>query len=298
ELRAKKQARNANPLALVATAKASQDNTTKHQGKEIAKLITPPSETTSEEDSDPEQAQRERDMQKNLALIAKYFKKIYKLTNNNLGTSSNSKNKNMDMTPRYKNADHSGQFGTQRTVNVAGKRKRNPKRVKDFAYHKENMLLCKQAEQAHYSYMDKIQEVPTADLGTDSEPVEQDDTNVILDSLDMCEDDIQNEQNDVKSDDERVTLANLIANLKLDVDENKKIHKQLKKAKTTLAQELKECKAILEKTSKSLGESISVRDSFLVALQTKKAEFEKFKAFNDRTIDYDKLERKVNEALG
>nr|GFC16940.1 hypothetical protein [Tanacetum cinerariifolium] len=124
ELRAEKQARNANPLALVATAKASQDNTTKHQGKEIAKLITPPSETTSEEDSDPEQAQRERDMQKNLALIAKYFKKIYKLTNNNLGTSSNSKNKNMDMTPRYKNADHSGQFGTQRTVNVAGKRKR------------------------------------------------------------------------------------------------------------------------------------------------------------------------------
>nr|GFD48612.1 hypothetical protein [Tanacetum cinerariifolium] len=60
------------------------------------------------------------------------------------------------------------------------------------------MLLCKQAEQdvplqaeqydwlaetdedvdeqeleAHYSYMAKIQEVPTADSGTDSEPAEQ-----------------------------------------------------------------------------------------------------------------------------
>nr|GFC53699.1 hypothetical protein [Tanacetum cinerariifolium] len=50
----------------------------KAQGKEIAKLITPPSETASEEDIDLEQTQRDKDMQKNLALIAKYFKKIYK----------------------------------------------------------------------------------------------------------------------------------------------------------------------------------------------------------------------------
>nr|GFA70811.1 hypothetical protein [Tanacetum cinerariifolium] len=75
---------------------------------------------------------------------------------------------------------------------------RKPKRVKDSAYHKEKMLLCKQAEhgvplqaeqydwladtdeevdekelEAHYNYMAKIKEVPTADSGTDSEPVEQ-----------------------------------------------------------------------------------------------------------------------------
>nr|GEV24198.1 hypothetical protein [Tanacetum cinerariifolium] len=275
-------------------------------------------------------------MQKNLDLIAKYFKKIYKPTNNNLRTSSNSKNKNVDTTPRYKNDNQSGQFETQRTVNVARAREkvgslvvqqsgiqcfncrefrhfakecRKPKMVKDSAYHKEKMLLCKQAEQgvplqaeqydwladtdeevdeqeleAHYNYMVKIQEVPTADSGTDFESVEQvqneagynvlandlqhseqfesvsntclvetDDSNVIPDSPDICEDDIQNEQNDVESDDERVALAKLIANLKLDVDENKKIQKQLKKANTTLAQELKECKAILAKTSKSLG---------------------------------------------
>nr|GEZ76085.1 integrase, catalytic region, zinc finger, CCHC-type, peptidase aspartic, catalytic [Tanacetum cinerariifolium] len=96
------------------------------------------------------------------------------------------------------------------------------------------------------------------------------------------------------SDDERVALANLIANLKLDVDENKKIQKQLKKANTTLAQELKECKTILAKTSKTLGESNSVWDSCLVALQNKQTEFEKYKAFNDRTVDYDKLKR-VNQ---
>nr|GEY69622.1 hypothetical protein [Tanacetum cinerariifolium] len=66
---------------------------------------------------------------------------------------------------------------------------------------------------------------------------------------DMCDNDIQNDQNVVECDDERVVLANLIAYLKLDVDENKNIQKQLKKANTTLTQELKECKSILAETS-------------------------------------------------
>nr|GFA29331.1 hypothetical protein [Tanacetum cinerariifolium] len=263
-------------------------------------------------------------MQKNLALIAKYFKKIYKPTNNNLRTSSNSKNKNVDTSSRYKNDDHSRQFGNQKTVNVAGAREKVGSPIHGWLTD-TNEEVDKQELEAHYSYMAKIQEVPTADSCTDSEPVEQvqndtgynvfanglqhseqseyvsntclvetDDSNVTPDSPDMCEDDIQNEQNDVESNDERVALANL----KLKVDENKKIQKQLKKANTTLAQELKERKAILAETSKSLGESISVRDSCLVALQTKQTEFEKYKAFNDRTIDYDKLERKLNEALG
>nr|GEX24191.1 hypothetical protein [Tanacetum cinerariifolium] len=378
ELRAERLARNANPLALVAIAQANQDpyyqtskshksyapsskpsiltrshTTTRYKGKEIAKPITPPSEIASKEYSDPEQAQMDKDMQKNLALIAKYFKKIYKPTNNNLRTFSNLRNKNANIPPRYKNDNQFGQFRNQRTVNVAEARE-NPKRVKDSTYHKEKMLLCKQIEQgvplqakqydwledtdeeideqeleAHYRYMAKIQDVPTADTPTNSKPLEQvqndtgynvfandlqhseqpesisntcfmetDDSNVIPDSLDMCDDDIQNDQNDVESDDERVALANLIANLKLDVDENKKIQKQLKKENTTLAQELKECKTILAETSKTLGESNSVRNSCLVALQNKQTEFEKYKAFNDRTIDYDKLKCKLNETRG
>nr|GEX19292.1 ribonuclease H-like domain-containing protein [Tanacetum cinerariifolium] len=105
------------------------------------------------------------------------------------------------------------------------------------------------------------------------------------------EQELENDQNDVESNDEHVALANLIDNLKLDGDENKKIQKQLKKANTTLAQELKECKTILVETSKTLGESNSVRDSCLVAIQNKQNEFEKYKAFNDRTADSDKLKR-------
>ncbi|GJX97664.1 hypothetical protein Tco_0353462 [Tanacetum coccineum] len=81
ELRAERMAKNANPLALVATAQTLQDTyyqsskshksyaptskaslptrshaTTRYKGKEIAKPITPPSESASEEDSDPEQS--------------------------------------------------------------------------------------------------------------------------------------------------------------------------------------------------------------------------------------------------
>ncbi|GJW98242.1 hypothetical protein Tco_0180050 [Tanacetum coccineum] len=36
--------------------------TTRHKGKEIAKPITPPSESASEEDSDPEQAQKDKEI--------------------------------------------------------------------------------------------------------------------------------------------------------------------------------------------------------------------------------------------
>ncbi|GKA40587.1 hypothetical protein Tco_0733180, partial [Tanacetum coccineum] len=60
--------------------------------------------------------------------------------------------------------------------------------------------------------------------------LETGDSNVIPDSPDMCDNDIQNDQHDVECDNERAALANLIANLKLDVDDNKKIQKQLKKA--------------------------------------------------------------------
>ncbi|GJT59050.1 gag-pol polyprotein [Tanacetum coccineum] len=94
--------------------------------------------------------------------------------------------------------------------------------------------IDEQELEAHYSYMEKIQEVPTADPGTDTEPLEKVDSNVIPDSSDMCGNDIHTDQNAKECDDERAALANLIANLTLDTEENKKILKQLKKANTSL----------------------------------------------------------------
>ncbi|GJX84340.1 hypothetical protein Tco_0335114 [Tanacetum coccineum] len=90
DIRSEKLARSANPLALLAAAQPNSDNyyeapvpqrsnapsfkqssstrtsaSTRHKGKEIAKPVTPQSESVSEEDSDPEQARRDKDMQKN-----------------------------------------------------------------------------------------------------------------------------------------------------------------------------------------------------------------------------------------
>ncbi|GKA98009.1 retrovirus-related pol polyprotein from transposon TNT 1-94 [Tanacetum coccineum] len=284
----------------VNTCKTAHDiskATTKYKGKEIAKPITPPSESASKENSDPEQAQRDKDI-----------------------------NNNVDTSPRQKNDNHTRQFGNLRTVIIVGVREtigsqvvpqtgiqcfnykefghfskecRKLKRVKDYMYHKEKMLMCKQAEkgvplqakqadwleetneeideqemEAHYSYMVKIQEVPIADSklilshwNSNTCVVEKIDSNVILDSPDMCDNDIQTEQYAKECDDERTVLANLITNLTLDTEENKKILKQLKKANASLIQELKESNSNLE-------ESNTTRDSCLIALQSKQTEIE------------------------
>ncbi|GJS78973.1 hypothetical protein Tco_0728854 [Tanacetum coccineum] len=100
--------------------------------------------------------------------------------------------------------------------------------------------IDEQELEAYYKYMVKIQEVPTAHSETDTKPLEKVESNVILDSPDMCDNDLQTDKNAKEYDDERVALANLIANLTLDTEENKKILKQLKKANTSLTQELKE----------------------------------------------------------
>nr|GEW24835.1 cryptochrome1c [Tanacetum cinerariifolium] len=261
EIRAESITKNVNPLSLVAAAQSYPDPyyqapksrksyaptskalpptrslaTTRHKGKELAKPITPPSESASEEDSDPEQAQRDKDMQKNLALIAK-----------------------------YKNDNQAGQFGKQRTVTVVGARETVGSQDTDEEIDEQEL-------KAHYSFIAKIQEVLPPESNSAAEPLEQDDSNVTPDSPDMCDNDIQIDQN---AEDERVALANLIANLKHDIDENKKIQKQLKKANASLAHELKECKSILAKTSKTLKESNSIQDSCLVSLQNKQTEFKR-----------------------
>nr|GEZ27891.1 hypothetical protein [Tanacetum cinerariifolium] len=223
--------------------------------QEIAKPITPPSESASKEDSDPKQAQRDKVMQKNLALIAKYFKKIYKPTNNNLKTSSNTKNKNVDTTPRYQNDNQSAQFGNQRTMTVVEAREneyRKPKRVKDFTYHKEKMLLYKQAKQGVPLQGEQSDWIADMDEEIDEQELKEHHSYMAKIQ--------QNDQNVVECDDERIALANLIANLKLDVDENKKIQKKLKKENASLTQELTECKSILAETSRTLGRLLAQKD--------------------------------------
>ncbi|GJR18045.1 retrovirus-related pol polyprotein from transposon TNT 1-94 [Tanacetum coccineum] len=172
DIRAERIAKSANPLALLAAAQPYSD--TYYQAPKPQRSNATSSSTRQSASTRHKGKERDKEMQKNLALLAKYFKKLYKPTNNNLRTSSNSRNKTEDTTPRYNNDNQSRQFGNQRTMTVAGAREtvgslvvqqtgiqcfnckgfghyakecRKPKRVKDYSYHKEKMMMCKQAEQ-------------------------------------------------------------------------------------------------------------------------------------------------------
>nr|GEU53827.1 hypothetical protein [Tanacetum cinerariifolium] len=161
-------------------------------------------------------------------------------TNNNLITSSNTRNKHVDTSPWYKNGNWTGQFVNQRIVTIIGAREtvgnqavqqtgiqcfnckefghfskkcRKPKRVKDYTYHNEKMLMCKQAEkgvplraeqsdwpydtdeeidekelESHYCFIAKIWEVVTAESESDVEPLEKTDQNAeeCNDECDAC----------------------------------------------------------------------------------------------------------------
>nr|GEW87411.1 hypothetical protein [Tanacetum cinerariifolium] len=221
------------------------------QGKEIAKPITPPSESASEEDSNPEQAQRDKDMQKNLALIAKA---------------------NQDNSPRI---NRGTEYDNQRIGNVV--EARETVEQADWRDDIDDEYEDQELE-THYMYMAQIQEV-TPDAANNSGPIfdpeplqkvsnndhynvfsiesehleqskfvhntypiEQDEHNVIIDSLDMSYDREQIEQNDDDDDltNERELLASLIEKLKCEIDDSKNRNKFLETSNKALVDKLKE----------------------------------------------------------
>ncbi|GJU89506.1 retrovirus-related pol polyprotein from transposon TNT 1-94 [Tanacetum coccineum] len=150
-------------------------------------------------DNDPEQLEG-KEMQKKFGTPCKYFAKALQNLPQNL--------RKLLQTSRNKTEIH--QVGSQvvqqtgiQCFNYKGyghyaKECRKPKRVKDYAYHKEKMMMCKQAEQGvplqaeqadwledmdeeideqeletHYSYMAKIQEVSPEESSSTGQPLEQ-----------------------------------------------------------------------------------------------------------------------------
>nr|GEX34313.1 hypothetical protein [Tanacetum cinerariifolium] len=246
--------------------------------------------------------------------------KIYKPTNNNLRTSSNTSRANQDNSLRINIGTG---YDNQRIVNVVGAREnvarecQKPKRAKDAAYHKEKMLLCKQEEvgfqlnaeqadwrddtddehddqelEAHYMYMAQFQEV-TPDAADNSGPIfdteplqkvpnndnynvfsiksehpeqsksvndiyliEQDEHNVILDSLDISYDREQvNQDDDDDLANERDLLASLIEKLKCEIDDSKNRNKFLETSNKALVDKLKDEIEDFKTKNKSLESS-------------------------------------------
>nr|GEW54521.1 hypothetical protein [Tanacetum cinerariifolium] len=246
------------------------------QGKAIFNSPQPIYDQEPSMVAEDDETSKDKEIDKLMALISLSFKKIYKPTNNNLRTLSNTSRANQDNSPRI---NRSIGYENQRIGNVAEAREtvgstvvqksriqcyngkefghvarecQKSKRVKDAAYHREKMLLCKQEEagiQLNVSPdaadsgptfdTEPVQKVSTDDHYNmfaieskhpeqsesihDTYPLEQDEHNVIIDSLDMSYDREQIDQNDNDVDlvNEREFLASLIEKLKCEIDERK-----------------------------------------------------------------------------
>nr|GFC08890.1 hypothetical protein [Tanacetum cinerariifolium] len=180
EFRAEKIARVANPLAL-------------EQRKAIVNSPQPIYDQEPSMVDDDDETSKEKEIDKLMALISLSFKKIYKPTNNNLRTSSNTNRANQDNSPRIHRNDR---YESQRSGNVARAREtvgssmlqksgiqcynckeyrhvarecQKPKRTKDAAYHREKMLL----------YAQNIS-IDSVDMNYDNEQIDQNDEDVDL----------------------------------------------------------------------------------------------------------------------
>ncbi|GJZ21974.1 hypothetical protein Tco_0559013 [Tanacetum coccineum] len=188
------------------------------------------------------------------------------------------------------------EWGMTNRLGSLGIRGQKQKRVNDYSYHKEKMMMCKQEEKG----METIQEVlhVTDDNSRptyDTEPLEQVQTdneyNLEQVRIDICNNDFEDDHNvDDNDEDECVELANLIANLKLDIDENKKIQKQLMKANATLTHELNESKFALTKSN-------DILDRCRSALHQKEVELEKYITYKNYQLEKEEIEHKYKETL-
>ncbi|GJY75623.1 hypothetical protein Tco_0480739 [Tanacetum coccineum] len=343
EIRAKRLARTANPLALVAqqqpvyhpqphlthytqnSSTRSQQAATRNRGKEIVNSPPPTYDQQPDMVTEDDALSKEKEIDKLMALISLSFKKIYKPTNNNLRTSSNTSRENQDNTSR---TNRGTGYDNQRAVNVFGAREnvarecQKPKQAKDVAYHKEKMLLFKQDEvgvqfsakqvdwrddtddkpedqelEAHYLYMEKIQEVtpdaadnpgPIVDVDPLQKVKHDDDYNVFANDRQHPE---QPESvNDTYPDEEeRNLLDSLIEKLKCEIDDSKNHNKFLESSNQTLVDKLKseiECFKNKNKCLESLNNHFKKANSELAKNnQLMFKDLKKFQAELDRYHD-------------
>nr|GEV33732.1 hypothetical protein [Tanacetum cinerariifolium] len=218
----------------------SQQAATRNRGRVIVNSPTPIYNQEPSMVIEDDEMSKDKEIDKLMALISLSFKKIYKPTNNNLRTSSNTSRANHDNSPRsnrgagYDNQMLGNVVGAKETVGTTMVQKseiqcynckefghvarecQKPKREKDAAYHREKMLLYAAENSGPIFDTKPLEKVSNNDnynvFAIESEHPEQsesihdtylivqDEHNVIIDSLDMSYDREQIDQHDDDND--------------------------------------------------------------------------------------------------
>nr|GEY75283.1 hypothetical protein [Tanacetum cinerariifolium] len=256
EIRAKRIARTANPLTLVAQQQPvyhhqnhpthytqnfstrSQQAATRNRGKTIVNSPQPIYDQEPSMVAEDDEMSKDKEIDKLMALISLSFKKIYKPTNNNLQTSSNTSRANHDNSLRI---NRGAGYDNQRLANVAGAKETvevSPDAA-DSGPIFDAEPLQKVSNNDHYNVFAIESEHPEQSKSVhDTYPIEQDGHNVIIDSLDMSYDREQIDQNDDDNDlaNEREFLASLNEKLKCKIDDSKNRNKFLETSNKKEAQ--------------------------------------------------------------
>ncbi|GKA71087.1 hypothetical protein Tco_0777226 [Tanacetum coccineum] len=246
EIRAERLARTANPLALVAQQQPayhphnhlthytnnsltkSQQAATRNRGKAIVNSPPPTYDQEHKIVSKDDALSKEMEIDKLMALISLSFNKIYKPTNNNLKTSSNTSTSNQDNTLRINICIG---YDNPRVVNVVGVRE-NVEQA-DWRDDTDDEPDDQELE-AHYT-----EHLEQPGFVNDTYLEEQGDTNITIDSLDMSTNGETVDQDDDDLSKERDLLASLIEKLKCEIADSKNRNKFLESSNQTLIDKLK-----------------------------------------------------------
>nr|GEY48471.1 hypothetical protein [Tanacetum cinerariifolium] len=198
----------------------SQQAATRNRGKAIVNSPPPIYDQESSMVAEDDEMSKDKEIDKLMALISLSFKKIYKPTNNNLRTSSNTKQVDWrDDT----NDESEDQELEARYMHMAQIQEVSPDAA-NFGPIFDSEPLQKVSNDDHYNMFAIESKHPEQSKSIhDTYPIEQDKHNVIIDSLDMSYDRKQIDQN-VDDDDlanERELLAYLIKKLKCEIDDRK-----------------------------------------------------------------------------
>nr|GEW52038.1 hypothetical protein [Tanacetum cinerariifolium] len=197
----------------------SQQAATRNKGKSIVNSPPPIYDQEPTMVAEDDEMSKDKEIDKLMALISLPFKKIYKPTNNNLRTLSNTSRANQDNSPRINRGTGKGMSETETGKGCS------LSQGKDAIVNWKHIV----PNNDNYNVFAIESEHPEQSKSVnDTYLIEQDEHNVIIDSLDMSYDREQvNHDDDDDLANERDFLASLIEKLKCKIDDNKNRNKFL-----------------------------------------------------------------------